>query len=153
MIELNNSPSLTADEYYNYKEFYKPFILVNLDYLKSNRIELGAITAAVGPQRSWEWLKDKILKFPNRDYNRAINVSEAVMPKGYLDFHAAFKKSVLKPSYDGWKDTSYVGFIDNTGDKYDEIENNMRNHLMTDNTIKQLMKDINKLKQKYLHVV
>jgi len=80
------------------------------------------------------------------------------MPKGYLDFYADFEnkiKSVLKPSYDGWKDTlsNYEGFIDNTGDKYDEIENNMRNHLMMDNTIKQLMKDLNKLKQKYLQVV
>jgi hypothetical protein len=99
-----------------------------------------------------------VQEFQNRDYNRAIDVPEAVMPKGYLDFHAAFEnkiKSVLKPSYDGWKDTlsNYEGFIDNTGDKYDEIEDNMRNHLMTDNTIKHLMKDLNKLKQKYLQVV
>jgi hypothetical protein len=50
------------------------------------------------------------------------------MPQDYLDFDAALKnkiKSVLKPSYDGWKDilSNYEGFIDNTGDKYDEIEN------------------------------
>ncbi|HYA83876.1 MAG TPA: hypothetical protein VEH06_10570 [Candidatus Bathyarchaeia archaeon] len=46
--------------------------------------------------------------------------------------------------------SNYEGFIDNTGDKYSEIENNMRNHLRRDNTIKPLMKDLNKLKQKYL---
>ena len=96
-----------------------------------------------------------IVQFPNRDYNRAIDVPEAVMPKGYLDYHAAFEnkiKSVLKPSYDGWKDalSNYQGFIDNTGDKYDEIENNMRNQLRRDDGIKQIMKDLNKLKQKYL---
>jgi hypothetical protein len=61
------------------------FIAKNLRYLRSNRIELGAITAAAGPQRSWEWLKDKILKkFPNRDYTRVFDVPEAVMPKAYL---------------------------------------------------------------------
>jgi hypothetical protein len=141
MIDLYNSSRRTLDEYYFCK-----FIATNLDYLKSNRIELGAITAAVGPQRFWEWLRKKILeKFPNRDYNRAISVPERVMPQNYLDFEAALEnkvKSVLKPSYDGWKDTliNYEGFIDNTGDKYDEIENNMRDNLMNDNTIKQLMK-------------
>jgi hypothetical protein len=140
----------TLDEYHRYK-----FIAANLNYLKSNRIELGAITAIVGPQTFWDWLKDKILKeFPNRDYNRAIYVPETVMPQDYLDFDAAFKnkiKSILKPSHESWRDklSDYEGFIDNTGDKYDEIENNMSDNLMMDNTIRQLMKDLNKLKQKY----
>jgi hypothetical protein len=160
LIELNNSSNadVTPDER---EELYKLVDVINADnliYLRSNRIELGAITAAVGPQRFWAWLRKKILKaFPNRDYNRAIYVPETVMPQVYLDFDAALKnkiKSVLKPSYHGWKDTlgNYEGFINSTGDKYDEIENDMRdNHLMMDNTIRQLMKDINKLKQKYLN--
>jgi hypothetical protein len=127
----------------------------NLQYLRSSRIELGAITAAVGPQRFWEWLRKKILKeFPNRDYNRAIDVPEAVIPQDYLDFHTKLEnkiKSVLEPSYHDWKNrlSNHEGFIDNTGYKLAEIENDMHDNLMRHSTIKQLMKDLNKLKQKY----
>jgi len=74
------------------------FIADNLRYLRSNRIELGAITAAVGPQRFWEWLKDKILKFPTRDYTRVFDPPEAVMPKAYLDFLAAFRNKIKSKS-------------------------------------------------------
>jgi len=139
-----------------YLLFYHSFLRDNLTYLRSNRIELGATTAVVGPQRFWDWLRIKMLKeFPNRDYNRAITVPETIMPQDYLDFDEAFKnriKSILKPSHDEWKDqlSNHEGLIDNTSDKREEIENDMRdNHLMMNDDIKQLMKDINKLRKKY----
>jgi hypothetical protein len=54
-----------------------------------------------------------------RPDHSAIAVPEAVMPKGYRDFHAAFEnkiKSKLKRSHDGWKDrlSNHEGFIDDT---------------------------------------
>jgi len=82
------------------------------------------------------------------------DVPEIVMPQDYLKFHTALErkiKSILMPNYNSWKDvlSDHEGFIDDTGDKYAEIENDMRDALMMNNTLIQLMKDLNRLKRKY----
>ncbi|PWU81182.1 MAG: hypothetical protein DLM72_08295 [Candidatus Nitrosopolaris wilkensis] len=153
--QMNNSWEIDLDEYKQFREFYDPFIRANLTYLRSNRVELGAITANVGPERFWNWLANKILDaFPQRDYNRAMKVPELLYPKPITDYLAKLNtklKSVLKQSNKDWKETltDFDGFIDSTNDKLDEIEKDMHdNIMMTDKDVKALIKDIDDLGRK-----
>jgi hypothetical protein len=146
------------DELIQFVRFYVPFLRNNLTYLRSNRVELGAITARVGAERFWNWLENKILeKFPTRDYNRAIEVPEIVHPDAFDKMTEKIDdkiRSVLKDSHDYWKVVlnPFEGFIDNTDDKLKEIESDMRKDLMENDDIKNLIKDLDAItKKKYLN--
>jgi uncharacterized protein with HEPN domain len=48
--------------------------LVDIDFLKKNKIELDAILAAVGSEELWKYLMEELKEsYPVRDYNRAIS--------------------------------------------------------------------------------
>jgi len=50
--------------------------MVDIDFLKHEKIEIDAILAAVGAERLWEYLKDLLKKeFPKRNYRRVIDPS------------------------------------------------------------------------------
>jgi hypothetical protein len=53
-----------------------------LEYLKTKRIEIDSVMIAVNDnQKFWEYLIKKLEEqFPTRDYNRAINIPEHVVP-------------------------------------------------------------------------
>jgi hypothetical protein len=92
------------------------FLEDNIQYLRTGRVELGAITAKV-------------------DYNRAIDVPEKVYPHVFdkvIEKIDNKLKSVLKDSYDYWKETlnPFEGFINNTGDKLKEIDSDMRDNVL-----------------------
>jgi hypothetical protein len=48
--------------------------VVDIDFLKKNKIELDAILAAVGSEDLWKYLMDKLKEsYPTRDYNRVLS--------------------------------------------------------------------------------
>jgi hypothetical protein len=48
--------------------------LVEIDFLKKNKIELDAILAAVGSEELWKYLMEELKEsYPTRDYNRVIS--------------------------------------------------------------------------------
>jgi hypothetical protein len=48
--------------------------VVDIDFLKKNKIELDAILAAVGSERLWDYLMNKLKEsYPTRDYSRVIS--------------------------------------------------------------------------------
>jgi hypothetical protein len=154
-LQLNNSYEADPDKYLQFQEFYSPFLQGSLPYLRDHRIELGAITANVGPQRFWDWLKNIILDvFQNRDYNRALDVPEVVYPDEYVDLTKKVEaklKSILKQSHEDWKNklSNHNGFINNTKEKLNEIETDMYdNTLMVNDDVKAFIKDLNKLMKK-----
>ena len=61
----------------------------NLKYVTNKRIEIDSVLAKVGNKPFWEYIVHKLVKqFPQRNYNRSINVPEFVMPdtiKVFLD--------------------------------------------------------------------
>jgi hypothetical protein len=136
---------------------YKQFLKDNLKFLRTNRIELGAITAAVGAGHFWEWLRKKILtEFPTRDYNRALDVPMKVYPDALVELMEKIDnkiESVLLSSWHYWykKLSRFDGFVDNTKDKLEEIESDLYNDLVDNDDIKSLIKDLNVIKKrKYL---
>lgn len=49
------------------------FSNLDIDFLEDNRIEIKAVIAAVGPERFWKFIQERLEKlFPKRNYNRAI---------------------------------------------------------------------------------
>ena len=69
-----------------------------IDYLDTGkRIEIDSILAKVGNEIFWNYiLKQLNEKFPNRNYNRAITVSEYVPPKGVDDFIINIQNKISK---------------------------------------------------------
>ena len=53
-----------------------------LEYLKTKRIEIDSVMIAINDnQKFWEYILKKLgEQFPTRDYNRAINIPEHVVP-------------------------------------------------------------------------
>jgi hypothetical protein len=48
--------------------------VVDIDFLKRNKIELDAVLAAVGSEELWKYLMEKLKEsYPTRDYNRVIS--------------------------------------------------------------------------------
>lgn len=84
---------LSVQEREFYQEYLSEYSDLNggnirfIDYLKTNRIELNTILAAVKPLPFWNWLRWKILQlWPDRDYNRAITISNSLRTPIYYKF-------------------------------------------------------------------
>jgi hypothetical protein len=53
----------------------KRFTDLDIEFLKTSRIEINAVIAAVGDKRFWEFIMDKLQElYPIRNYNRAIKL-------------------------------------------------------------------------------
>lgn len=51
------------------------FADLDIEFLKTSRIEINAVIAAVGDQRFWNFIMDKLHElYPTRNYNRAIDL-------------------------------------------------------------------------------
>ncbi|MFY9872186.1 MAG: hypothetical protein WAK17_20950, partial [Candidatus Nitrosopolaris sp.] len=72
--EEYNAPSFDMD--------FSKFATEELEYLKSKRIEIDSVMIAVNDnQKFWEYIVKKLEEqFPTRDYNRAIDIPEHVVP-------------------------------------------------------------------------
>ena len=67
-----------------------------IDYLDTRkRIEIDAVLAKVGSERFWNFILNELdEKFPNRNYNRAITISEYVPPKTVDNFIANIQNKI-----------------------------------------------------------
>ncbi len=87
-------------------------------YLSSKRIEINSIKTKVGTEAFQKWIIHKIQElFPNRDYNRAIELGEAVLPDKLEDINTNITtkiQSYQKNKRDEIKATlnNIKGFID-----------------------------------------
>jgi hypothetical protein len=92
-------------------------------YVEDKRVEIDSVIAIVGNKRFWSFIIEKLgFLFPYRDYNRAIDTPEFVMPKRIEYFIQAIKEKGKKAAayeYDKIKDEleDFEGFIDNSDQK------------------------------------
>ena len=88
---FNLSPSQVEEKYKPKQNHLKPLqdlaaphdnLFETLKYVSNKRIEIDSVMAAVNDNaKFWEFILSKIEdKFPTRDYNRAIDIPEYVMP-------------------------------------------------------------------------
>lgn len=58
-----------------------PKLKSQLDYLKHHRVEIDSVLAEVGNEKFWNYIIEKLDQiFPNRNYNRSIDVKDYVLP-------------------------------------------------------------------------
>ena len=54
----------------------KRFAELDIEFLKTSRIEINVVIAAVGDKRFWKFIMDKLQElYPIRNYNRAIKLA------------------------------------------------------------------------------
>ncbi len=92
--------------------------------------------------------------FPNRNYNRAIETPEDIIPEEIENLIEALKKKCNDVAADKCNDIQtelgdFKGFIVNVDDKDKDIELQIREVLSEDNHIKELLLDVEDLKKKY----
>ena len=59
-----------------------PKLKSQLDYLKHHRVEIDSVLAEVGNEKFWNYIIEKLEQiFPNRNYNKSIDVKDYVLPK------------------------------------------------------------------------
>lgn len=155
-------------EYHNVNDQYIRFI----DYLKTNRIELNTILAAVNqlagsPLPFWNWLKAKLSGlWPNRDYRRAIGIDDSMLTPTMIDLIDRFHNKTRRVTKDSVEKAEkglenvqgfYDGECDSNGNrnldvitKKEEIENDIRNNtLLTNEEIQKIDLGIKKFMEEH----
>lgn len=129
----------------------------NLEYLEEKRIEINAVRNYVGSERLWEWIVFKLEElFPNRDYNRAIDMSAAFnfVPLPLQKLHNIVEGKivgVLTPLIKRYKLSlsRYPGFMDNISQYENDLFEKLQDKIYKDRDIGSVMKDISKMVNKY----
>ena len=107
---------------------------VDIDFLDKYRVELDAILARVGDEKFFEYITDLLQKlFPNRDYNRAIEISLDNIHARHEDSIMTINKRVariLSPESEKIRNelSSVAGFVD-VKEKNEEIQERLRRKL------------------------
>jgi hypothetical protein len=75
----------------------KRFAELDIEFLKTSRIEINAVIAAVGDIRFWKFIMDKLQElYPTRNYNRAIKLPSKDLEVDETDLYPnAIKKLIL----------------------------------------------------------
>jgi len=75
----------------------KRFAELDTEFLKTSRIEINAVIAAVGDKRFWKFIMDKLQEvYPIRNYNRAIKLPSKDLEDDETDLYPnAIKKLIL----------------------------------------------------------
>jgi hypothetical protein len=75
----------------------KRFAELDIEFLKTSRIEINAVIAAVGDIRFWKFIVDKLRElYPTRNYNRAIKLPSKDLEDDETDLYPnAIKKLIL----------------------------------------------------------
>lgn len=123
--------------------------------IRKRRIEIDTVIAAAGSERFWKYLKTQLeYLFTNRDYNRAIEVPNYVMPEEIEDLVAKLENKGIAVAenernkiIDELKDIE--GFYDNISEKEEQISQRIKKTISDDGEIKSLLPEIAKLKEKY----
>lgn len=114
-----------------------------IDFLESKRIELNTIINAVKSKRFWEWVSSQLLElFPNRDYNRAIEVPDYVLTPTMEKFLQKLRVNIThvlgnRIEKNKKKINNIEGFI-NTQDRLQKIEKTFFRVLSKDPLIRQI---------------
>lgn len=153
-----------VEEKYNPKDHFKaleelaeddPDLEALLPYLENKRIEIDSVLAEVGNERFWHFVLDGLKNlFPNRNYNRAIETPEDIIPEEIENLIEALKKKCNEVAADKCNDIQtelgdFKGFILDVDEKDKDIERQIRDVLSEDNQIKELLLDVQNLKKKY----
>jgi hypothetical protein len=75
----------------------KRFAKLDIEFLKTSRVEINAVIAAVGDKRFWMFIMDKLRElYPTRNYNRAIRLPSKDLEGYETDLYPyAIKKLIL----------------------------------------------------------
>ena len=130
----------------------------SISYLRHYRIEIDSVLAKLdNNELFWDFILDKLVDiFPNRNYNRSIDVQESIMPEkveelitNITDLIAQIQKEEREKIMEELENT--VGFIDDIEMKKEEIENRLRSVVENDNCIKGILSDCEELNRKYFN--
>jgi hypothetical protein len=128
-----------------------------LEYLSKYRIEIDSVQNAVGYQKLWRFILKRLEeRFPERNYNRAIQIPETkdVLPDFIMDLQKLFIHKLRPERYDmAWEIfqalEDYKGIKDNIIDDerrlieyFKEELSNSNNLVDTFNPIKNLIKEL-----------
>jgi len=154
---FNLSPSQVEEKYKPKQNHLKPLQVSSLlneetvEYVSNRRIEIDSIMASVNDNsKIWKFILSKLeYKFPTRDYNRAINIPEYVMPSCLEVLNEQVRKKctlILKKERNKMKHqfSNTTGFLDIK--RYNmSIPIRLRKIIESDNRIKSLLSDIESL--------
>ena len=119
-----------------------------IDYLDSGkRIEIDSVLRVRGNERFWNYIKEELDSvFPNRDYNRAIDIPEYVPPKEIDDLFANIKNIVSDFQADERENISnelkdIKGFI-NVKPKEEEIKDRLGSNIQDNLDVKNKILDV-----------
>jgi hypothetical protein len=165
---FNLSPSQVEEKYKPKQNHLKPLLnlranctdkklYAKVEYVSENRIEIDSVMAAVNDNAAFsEFIFSKLEdKFPTRDYNRAIDIPEYVMPLCLEVLNNQVREkcmSILQNEREKLKEqfSNTRGFLDIK--QYSiSIPNLLRKKIEGDNRIKPLLSDIESLTQKTKH--
>jgi hypothetical protein len=123
----------------------------DVEYVSKKRIEIDSVMAAVNDNaKFWRYILSKLeAKFPTRNYNRAINIPDYVMPTSLESLNMMIQKkstSILQMERIKLKEqfSKTTGFLDVI--QYDDlIQRQLRTIIENDYTIKALLEKIDKI--------
>ncbi len=121
------------------------------DYLSGKRIEINSVKTKVGTEKLWEWIIYRLKEvFPNRNYNRAIEVPTAVKPDDLKAFYTEIEnriESCIECESGKIKDelTNIEGFIHDVPQKRIDIQERLKKAVINNSKYQDLMQKFNEL--------
>ncbi len=154
-LEYFNLKREDVEERYTPKNHLSSIVdLVNgeeFGYLCGKRIEINSVKSEVGTEKLWEWIIYKLKEvFPNRNYNRAIEVPIMVKPDNLEELYRKIEKRIesyiKSESENEVKNlTDFVGFIDDVPQKCAEIEERLKGLLINSSKYQDIVMQFQKL--------
>ena len=120
-------------------------------YLCGKRIEINSVKSKVGTEKLWEWIIYRLEDiFPNRNYNRAIDVPKVVKPDDLMAFYTEIENGIesylesesCKISNDL---TDIEGFIDDVPHERIDIEEKLKDVISDNQDYQDIMNRLNEL--------
>ena len=122
-----------------------------LPYIKNKRIEIDSVLAEVGNEGFWNFCLSKLKGlWKNRNYNRAINIPQNILPKQIEEFVEDIKEKCNEVTSDKrlemeGKLVNFKGFISDV-DRYEgNLESEIRDVLSNDTDIQSLVRMVEEL--------
>lgn len=131
-----------------------PKLEAMLPYIKNKRIEIDSVLAEAGNKKFWNFCLDKLKGlWKNRNYNRAINIPEDIIPEEIEDFIEDLKEKCNDVTADGRIEIDATleeieGFIDDVDSSEEDIEDQIREVLSEDRGIQSVVTKVEELKEK-----
>jgi len=134
--------------------YLKHFKHLDREFLRTKRVEIDAVLAAVGNERFWEYIMKKLIELsPTRDYNRAISMpaNETLYNKRLQDFWTFTNlcvESIVKEEKTQIQDEleNVEGMID-VDEKNKEIQTRLKNKLSDNEGMNLIISKIDELRK------